>query len=153
MYMQYGSDEYWSAKNTIILLLRQRQNNILSTLNHSAMLLLSLIKNKNKQTNKRGISPFFSMSSTASLLEIVPFSTFWWSWCSPMAPKAMGASFMVLHVSPPSSLRGIFFVKKLTTTITVPLTPKMIMADEKKRDIWQGLSTTINDLEWSWDKL
>jgi len=36
--LQYGSDEFWSAKNTIILLLRQRQSNILSALNHSAML-------------------------------------------------------------------------------------------------------------------
>ena len=52
MYMQYGSDEYWSAKNTIILLLKQRQNNILSTLNHSAM-LPAVLNKEQKQTNKQ----------------------------------------------------------------------------------------------------
>ena len=49
--LQYGSDEYWSAKNTITLLLKQRQNNILSTLNHSAM--LPAVLNKEQKTSKQ----------------------------------------------------------------------------------------------------
>jgi len=44
------------------------------------------------------------------------------------------------QVSPPSSSRGIFLVNKLTTTIIEPLTPKMMIAEERKEETFLYLT-------------
>ena len=92
--------------------------------------------------------PFFSRSSTASWLVTVPFSALAegspWSWASPMAPCEMGGSLMVLQVNPPSSFRGIFSVKRLTTTIMKPLTPKMIIAAKRKETAIRDSCSSMN---------
>ena len=103
---------------------------------HITIVHVSLILLENRKQEHRVVSPFFrsSMPSEFPATRAFPFSTLSHSASSPIAPCEIGGSLIVGHVNPPSSSRGTFFVKKLTTTMISPLVLNMTIAAKKERE-------------------